>query len=708
MSSVNAKGGILWHEEAFSELVALLTEPIVTYRNKLACPLFRQTRFRPGADRCDADVVECWGAEGDHDAGTMTPAEAARLMREVGVRCTIYTTASHTEAKPRWRIVVPFGQAVTPPERSKWLDYVNAVLRGALARESWNKSTFFYYGRVEGVQFLHYDVPGARIPDSCIETVLDPLPFAGSAPADTVERDRTLPALPGGVDVPALLPAPPVVEGLDAVATRILSGDTGDQDRSAALASATAGLLRALAAHAEPERAAFTVLAYNDWAFGVALDHRQQDASGALEYLWKHHVTRQRHIAHEADTLFEALPDVFVAPGATKLTDLPLPPFQRTRGGEILPTLSNIVRAAERPDIIGVHLAYDTFRDQTTIVGPGATSWRNIQDHDLTGMRLDLEVAGFQPIGKETMRDAVHFVARKFQFDSAQKWLATLKWDGVPRIERFCCDYLGADDTPYTRQVALYLWTALAGRVITPGIKTDMVPVLVGAQGMRKSTAVAALVPEPDFYTELSFSEHDDNLSRKMRGLLVGELAELKGLRSREAEAIKAWITKTHERWTPKYQEFEATFARRCVFVGTTNESDFLDDSTGNRRWLPVTVVRQCDTDAISRDRDQLWAEARDLFAVGGVQFREAESLAVTEHDAFTTRDEWADVIAPFLADKTSTTTNEVMQEVGLSISQRGMREQKRIGRVLRGLGWEDYTTARDADGRRRKMWRRA
>lgn len=127
-----------------------------------------------------------------------------------------------------------------------------------------------------------------------------------------------------------------------------------------------------------------------------------------------------------------------------------------------------------------------------------------------------------------------------------------------------------------------------------------------------------ALSPDPAFFTEISFAEKDDDLARKMRGRLVAEIGELRGLNTKELESIKAFVTRTHENWIPKYREFATQFPRRLVFVGTTNEDEFLADKTGNRRWLPVEVSK-VDVKAIKRDLLLLWAEAREVFQRLGV-----------------------------------------------------------------------------------------
>ena len=111
------------------------------------------------------------------------------------------------------------------------------------------------------------------------------------------------------------------------------------------------------------------------------------------------------------------------------------------------------------------------------------------------------------------------------------------------------------------------------GRILVPGIQADIMPILVGDQGLLKSTALAAIVPSPDFFAEINLSDKDADLARIMRGKLVVEIGELKGMRSRDIEHTKAFVTRRYEQWVPKYKEFTATYPRRAVLFGTTNEA---------------------------------------------------------------------------------------------------------------------------------------
>lgn len=367
--------------------------------------------------------------------------------------------------------------------------------------------------------------------------------------------------------------------------------------------------------------------------------------------------------------------------------------------GEIELTMDNMVKGVGDPLECGMMIAYDAFKDEIVFSADQGENWQPFKDADYVRLRIALERVGFKPPGRELTRDAVLLVAEQHRFDSAQLWLERLEWDGVPRVESFFPQYFKTEDTPYTRAVGRYLWTALAGRVVEPGVKADMAPVAVGDQGTGKSSGVAAIVPDPMFFAEVSFGEKEDDLSRKMRGRLVAEIGELRGLHTKELESIKAWITKRYEDWTPKFREFNTTFPRRLVFFGTTNKQEFLADETGNRRWLPLKVG-QVDVAAIKRDRLQLWAEGRELFATLGVDFHEAEQLSGVVHAEHMMHDSWETVVRNWL-DETDVLTGESMRtrdflptheilSKALNFEPKSIKrfDEMRIGNVMRALGY--------------------
>jgi predicted P-loop ATPase len=359
-------------------------------------------------------------------------------------------------------------------------------------------------------------------------------------------------------------------------------------------------------------------------------------------------------------------------------------------------------------DVCGWQLANDEFQGKIMRAPAGTEEWRALTDTDYMEIALGLERAeggfknGFASIPKELMRDCVAYVANVNAFDSAKRWLTNLpQHDGKKRVELSLISYFGAQDSEYVRAIGRYLWTALAGRTLDPGIKADMVPVATGAQGLRKSSTVAAIVVAPDYFTAVDLSRKDDDNARLMAGKQVGELDELRGLGTREAEAIKSFITRRFEEWVPKYYEMVRRYPRRIVFFGTSNQDDFLSDATGNRRWLPFRCG-QCDPDALAHDRDQLWAEARDLFLQHGVMFEDAERLAGAEHAAFTEFDEWQLSVEDWLrvpdfnggtnADRTHVTTREILRFVGVPDAQQTKLHQGRMKKILKRLGFKELS----------------
>ena len=394
--------------------------------------------------------------------------------------------------------------------------------------------------------------------------------------------------------------------------------------------------------------------------------------------------------------------------------DLPLPAFVRDGKGRIEALLENVRPALLRPDVCGMDIRLDAFRGELVyadVEHPG--KWLAFKDHHYTELRLTLAGLGFKPVGREMIRDVVLYVAEHQTVDTAQVWLEGLVWDGVSRVEGFYARYFGVEASPYTTAASRYIWTAMAGRVMDPGCQADMVPILTGAQGQGKTRGVRAMVPE-DTFRELSFHQDEDARARLMRGALMVELGELSGLRSREIETIKAWITRSKEDWVPKYQEYAVTLQRRCVIQGTSNPTDLLDDPTGARRWLPM-ACGEVDVEAIARDRDQLWAEARGMYAAGGVEWRKAQALAEGVHDDYRVTDTWEEAIERWLEtpelDGTlpgaeGFTLNQILTEA-LCFREHAIKraDETRAAKVLRALGFRNKV---QKDGRKSvRRWSR-
>jgi hypothetical protein len=374
------------------------------------------------------------------------------------------------------------------------------------------------------------------------------------------------------------------------------------------------------------------------------------------------------------------------------------PGYQRTKTGVILAVLNNLTTALGLVSECGAELSFDEFDQRIYVQYEGEYKPSALTDTDYTRLQRTLERRSFGPIPKGLLIDAVRLVARERQFDSAINWAASLKWDGVPRIETALIDYFGAEDSAYTRAVSMYLFTAMAGRCLQPGTKADMAVILEGKQGIGKGTGIQALAPWPAAYAEASLHKIDDNLSRLLRGRLVVEINELGGLLTAEREVIKSWMTRTEDSWVVKYSEFPITVPRRFVLIGTTNETQYLGDSTGERRWLPVRV-NAVDVRGIADIRDQLWAEAFVTWASEGVLWRNADNLATAARAQRVSVDLWQPQVRDWMLRMFDEPTGSALMKSGVTASDvaemalglGGVRMDRRVARrvtdILQSLG---------------------
>lgn len=396
------------------------------------------------------------------------------------------------------------------------------------------------------------------------------------------------------------------------------------------------------------------------------------------------------------------------------------PRLTRDKKG-ILATVNNLEKALLSRAMIGVRIAYDSFKDEMMYVADGETEWRPFKDSDYWRLRSTLESRGFHPVNSTIIREAVNFVGDENHFDSAMEWLNVLQYDGVSRIDTFLTDYFSVPDSAYTRAVSRYMWTGMAGRVLSPGIQLDMVPVMVGEEGAGKTTGIKALVPIVTQYAEIAFTNRNEDTSRRMRGILVGEIGELKGLQTADEESILTFITRTHEDWIPKFKEFGTKFARRMIMIGTTNIREFLDPGRRNRRWLPLDSGK-VDVHGIIRDREQLWAEARDLYLAHGIMWKDAQDLSEAEHTNYQISDGWEQAVIDWLREselgsetprggayeKEQGFQLESVLRGALSMGPKEITKghQRRMGSILKKLGYVNAQHWRN--GHNCKVWFRS
>lgn len=220
---------------------------------------------------------------------------------------------------------------------------------------------------------------------------------------------------------------------------------------------------------------------------------------------------------------------------------------------------------------------------------------------------------GFNPNENITWQ-AITIAAMRNRYHPVRDYFTDLHWDGVPRLETWLMDYTGATDTPFHRAIGKKWLVAAVHRVFEPGCKFDHMLVLEGKQDLGKSRLLRTLAIRDEWFTDqLKLDDETKVVIEKTCGTLIVEFAELSGLRGKkDLNHVKSLITSQFDRARGAYGRKPSTVPRQFIFAGTTNESDYLEDDE-NRRYWPVRVEK-CDTEGLALIRDQLWAEAVQVY----------------------------------------------------------------------------------------------
>ena len=212
------------------------------------------------------------------------------------------------------------------------------------------------------------------------------------------------------------------------------------------------------------------------------------------------------------------------------------------------------------------------------------------------------------------LRAAIDIVGRKNGFHPVREYLEELRWDRKPRVEQLFQFYLGAPDDAYTRSVSRLMMIAGVMRVCEPGSKFDFAVILEGLQGKRKSTFISTLAKS--WFAELDGDFEDARaMVEAMQGAWILEIPELSGFAKADVRHIKAFISRRSDKVRLAYAKRAQQYDRQCIFIGSTNDDRYLKDDTGGRRYWPIQcTVDQIDTDHLSANIDQLWAEAKVMY----------------------------------------------------------------------------------------------
>lgn len=337
---------------------------------------------------------------------------------------------------------------------------------------------------------------------------------------------------------------------------------------------------------------------------------------------------------------------------------------RETKNGEIvIQSIENVCTVLRLDENLAGKIKYNTISYSPFVYGElpwtsgdNYREWTNTDDSNLKCYIED----NYGLNSMEKIMEALNIVISENSFNPVVDYLEQIKWDGKKRIDNLLPDYLGVEKNEYSETVMKLFMLGAISRAYQPGCKFDYMPVLVGEQGVGKSTFFKILAGNDAWYNDNFNTVEGDKAAEKLRGMWIVELAELLATKkAKEVESIKAFITSTIDSYRAPYGRRTEQRPRMCVFAGTTNNSHFMTDRTGNRRYLPL-IVRKAfvkksmfDNPAqVQEEFRQAWAEAVHIYKTEKPKLifpKHLEDMVLNNQKQFAEEDTRVGVIQEYL-----------------------------------------------------------
>ena len=358
--------------------------------------------------------------------------------------------------------------------------------------------------------------------------------------------------------------------------------------------------------------------------------------------------------------------------------------------------------------------ARDDRRVQARVVLENDPRWADLRYNEMTdrierGQRIHTDaddnavtdwlswVYGIQ-LGRDVAKGVIDLVARKRSYDPLRDYLLGVRWDGTPRLDTWLQRGLGVMDDPLHRRMGACWAVSAVARALRPGCQVDAMLVFVGKQGAGKTRAVEALAGR-EFFSETELRIGEIRGLQQLADAWVHELGEMPQLLANRVDRniFKNFVTTRVDKYQRLHAKRSGEYPRRCVFIGTVNEKELLNDPTGARRFMPV-IATCVDLDWVKANRDQIWAEARVRFERGDPwHLTKAEEADLERlQRPFRKTDPWEEPLAAWLAlpertqeAETSITASRLLTDViGRPLGMQTQADKTRIGVCMTAIGW--------------------
>ena len=409
--------------------------------------------------------------------------------------------------------------------------------------------------------------------------------------------------------------------------------------------------------------------------------------SGEREIKWTDF--NDLHCAEGLDAVRRQVLAVVRPPAAGGWKDL----LARTENGSLIAHMQNVELILGNDERWAGVIAFSAFSSKivklrTPPYGGGTGDWGDIDDIRVMkwlAQQYNLRVKASSVI------EAVSVVAHDHAFHPVRNYLNKLEWDRVPRLDTWLNTVMGVAQSGYSAKVGKRWMISAVARVMRPGCKADSVMILEGGQGEGKSTAMSIL--GGDWFMDTPFALGDKDGFQAIRGKWIIELGELDSFNKAESTKAKQFFSASTDTYRESYGRRTNDVPRQCVFVGTTNQDEYLKDATGNRRYWPVACTK-VDLEQLREIRDQLWAEAMFCYEAGEIWWvnRDETPMFSEAQDERFVVDEWEGPILNWLEESQigeTTSGSEVLASaLKLDFGHWGKPEQMRVGAIMHRLGW--------------------
>lgn len=599
--------------------------------------------YLSGGIRKNANVMYRTVATLDIDYGTVNVWDDFTMA--FGFAAMIYSTHKHSSKTPRYRLVFPLSRQVSPAEYEPLCRKIAAEIGIDLFDDTtYELPRLFYWpstSKDADFVFDYQDGPACDV-DAILSQYVDykdvsawPLSSReGDAIAHEIKKQGDPTEKPGVIG--AFCRAYSIEDAIDTFLSDKYEKTGHDGRYTYKLGSVAGGLVcyegKFAYSHHETDPASKQLCNAFDLC-RVHLFGAQDEGSRALDVTRKPSYAAMQEFAAKdkavkllmARERAQAAADDFDG-----LDDAELPEdyndewkaeLEYTKSGRLLCNIANIILILENDPALAGHIVHDLFTGMDSAKdglpwNKNANQWTDTDDANL---RVWLE-KHYDITGKEKIADALTAVLTRHSYHPIRDYLSGLTWDGVPRLDRIIIDYMGAEDSELNRAMSRKHFVAAVARVFNPGCKYDYCLIMSGAEGIGKSTLLRVMGGKwfNDSITTLEGKEGMEQLRRAW----VVELGELSSIKRSDVEQVKAHLSKQVDIYRAAYARRVLEHPRQCVFCGTTNEALFLKGDTGNRRFWVIPVVAELRkyrdwSEAIRRDRDQLWAEAVHYYKQG-------------------------------------------------------------------------------------------